>query len=432
MQVEPESEAARLGIRRGDRLLAVNGKLLRDVLDYQFYTADEALHLTIERREQCWQLKAAGGQPLGISFAEPTFDGLRRCQNHCPFCFIDQLPKGLRPSLYIKDDDFRYSFLYGHFITLTNLSEDDWQRLAEQRLSPLYVSVHATDLELRRQLLGNPAAPDILEQLVRLGQMGIRMHTQVVICPGVNDDLRLKKTVFDLAVLYPWVQSIGLVPVGLTRQRRGRSSNLRLFTAAEAAQLVPLVHSWQKELRARLGVGLVYLADELYLLAGCPIPAAWRYDKFPQYSNGIGMVRVLLDEWSRIRKRNLGRISLCKATIVCGRLIQPVLAAILAELSTRMGVHPSLLPVENHFFGESITVSGLLTAPDILATARGQPLGDLVILPEATIDPAIGCFLDGMTPAELEQQLGIPLRFAGTVRGLLGATRMGQEALKEV
>ncbi|MGB5932089.1 MAG: DUF512 domain-containing protein, partial [Anaerolineae bacterium] len=288
------SPAEKVGLLPGDELLSVNGHRLRDVIDYRFYSAEEELQFVIRRGGEVFtrRLRRGYGEDLGLDFQEVVFDGLRRCGNRCSFCFVDQLPPGMRSSLYIKDDDYRYSFLWGNFITLSNWSEEDWERVGEQGLSPLYVSVHATDLGLRRKIFGNPRLPDIREQLHRLGHLGIQVHAQVVVVPGLND-LHLERTVSDLVGFFPTVGSIGVVPVGLTRYHR---AGLRGVTPREAKALVKQVSLWSGEFRVRYGCSLVYLADEFYLLAGLHPPPAEEYDDFPQLENGIGLVRRLLDE----------------------------------------------------------------------------------------------------------------------------------------
>ena len=300
--VAPGSVAARLGLRPHDELLAINGHVLRDVLDYQFYAADEALTLEVRRdgETQRYQVTRGYDQELGLEFTEPTFDGIRRCRCRCPFCFIQQMPPHMRRSLYVKDDDYRYSFLFGNFVTLTNLTEEDWQRLEEQRLSPLYVSVHATDPELRQRILGTPAASDILGQLRRLAALGITIQAQIVLVPGLNDGAALQQTVSDLAALYPDVESVGIVPVGLTRYHPGELGGV---TPAQAAALVAQAEAWQAAYQSELGARFVYCSDELYLLAGRPLPPADAYDDFPQLENGIGLTRQLLDEYERLRRR---------------------------------------------------------------------------------------------------------------------------------
>jgi len=421
--VEKGSPAHAAGLRAGDRLIAINGRLVRDVLDCQFYAEGKAI-LDIERSGQHLRVELeVDGAGLGLEFVAPTFDGLRRCVNRCPFCFLKGLPRRLRRSLYVKDDDYRYSFLFGNFITLTNLTEADWERLAEQRLSPLYVSVHATDLDLRRRLLGNPRAPDVLAQLRRLGELRIRVHTQVVLCPGVNDGPHLDRTIGDLAALYPTVASIGVVPVGLTAHHLTSSLPLRRFTEDEAKVVVAQLRRWQRRFRAQLGISLVYPSDEFYLLAGWPIPAASWYDGFPQYENGIGMVRVLLDDWYRARRRASrglrgdlkGRVAL-----VCGTLIAPLLAIVVEELDRLAGAEVELIPVTNRFFGETVTVSGLLTGRDVLEVLREWRTLDVLVLPRHMLDATGQRFLDDLTPDDLARALGVRIETAELLSDLLG------------
>ena len=299
------SIAEREGMQPGDQLVSINGHLLRDVIDYRFYGAEEELEIIVERDGQrlVFQVERGYDEDLGIEFAAPTFDGLRRCNSQCAFCFIAGMPKGMRPSLYVRDDDYRYSFLFGNFITLTNLTEGDWQRLTAQRLSPLYVSVHATDLALRRRILCNPAAPNVMGQLQRLGELGIQLHTQVVLMPGLNEGPALGQTVADLASLYPAVQSMAIVPVGLTRYHR---CDLRPYRPDETGPILDPISAWQREYRKQHGLNLVHASDEWYLLAGHEVPSAQAYDGFPQLENGVGLTRVFLDEWEETRFRVWG------------------------------------------------------------------------------------------------------------------------------
>ena len=410
--VRAGSVAEELGLRPGDELLSINGHPLRDIIDYRFYGAEEELELVIRRDGQrlVCLVERGYGEELGIEFVEPTFDGVRRCNNRCPFCFVDQLPRGMRRSLYIKDDDYRLSFLFGNFVTLTNLTEADWQRLAEQRLSPLYVSVHATDLALRRRLLGNPSAPDILQQIGRLGELGIQVHAQIVLIPGLNDGEPLARTVADLAALHPTVQSIAVIPVGLTKHR---PPGLRPYTPDEARAIVAQVAAWQRQYRARYGVGLVYAADEWYLLAGEEMPRAEEYDGFPQLENGVGLTRVLLDE--RLQASG-GGLQVGKVTLVCGTLIAPVLKAMVAEWGESVAFPKSVvIPVENRFFGPTVTVSGLLVGRDVIEALRGRDLGEVVFLPRAMFDAAGERTLDDMSPAEIEERLGTRVEVARTM-----------------
>ena len=329
-RVEPGSIASELEIEPGDEVISINGHLLRDEIDYRFYGAEEDLEMLVRRgsEETLFEIERDYDDDLGIEFVEPTFDGLRHCANNCSFCFIKGMPSGLRRSLYVKDDDYRYSFLLGNFVTLTNLSDEDWNRIAEQHLSPLYVSVHATDPELRRRLLGNRNAPDILSKLHYLRDVGIEVHTQLVLTPGENDGAPLDQSVEDLAELFPTVLSVGIVPVGLTRYQRDCG---RVYRADEAGPILDRVEAWQTEYKQRFGTNWVYASDEWYLLGRRPVPPADGYDGFSQLENGIGLVRLLLDDWSELSSQS-SIFSGTPVTLVCGRLIAPVLEELAAEL----------------------------------------------------------------------------------------------------
>ena len=438
--VEPGSPAARVGISVGHTVVSVNGHRIRDVVDYQFHSARAIVQMELLDGDgtKGIEILKDEGQPIGIAFTQPTFAPIRECNNHCPFCFIDQLPDEMRSSLYIRDDDYRYSFLFGNFVTLTNLNESDWQRLAEQKLSPLYVSVHATDPKLRRVLLGNPKAPDIRIQFERLFSLGIKVHTQVVVCPTLNDGDALDQTVEELGAYYPHVLSVGVVPVGLTRTPdeilsgpgascsrilpSARALNLRTVNGGEAADIVRRVPGWQANFRRLHNLSLVYASDEIYLLAGQEVPAAKTYDGYPQYENGIGMVRDFLDDWARTRRvlmasapvKGQKRVSY---SIVCGKMIAPTLKPLVAEWSLISGQQADIVPLTNTFFGPRVTVSGLLTARDVMAN-RNRFRGDVVVLPEVMLDKTGSKLLDNVTPEELEARLGKPIVFAGTMSQL--------------
>ena len=429
-QVTPHSIGEKLGIRPGDRLVSINGHPVRDILDYRFCGADDTLELVLLRgkrritfswddalSEQAAYQDADHEDDLGLEFEEVTFDGIRRCQCRCSFCFVHQMPPGLRRSLYIRDDDYRYSFLFGNFVTLTNLSQEDWERLAEQRLSPLYVSVHATDLELRRRMLGHPGAPDIIGQLKGLGEMGIQVHTQIVLVPGMNDGPALERTINDLAGLYPTVQTIAIVPVGITRyHRRG----LHPPDRSACVELVEWVGKRHRAYRKDLGVSLVHLSDEFYLVAEAPLPPAQYYDEFPQLENGVGLTRQLLDEWADLAPdaRTI-RPGYQRATVVCGTLIGPTLQRLLADVGQAVGTQYAVLPVVNRFFGATVTVSGLLTGEDVLSTLRRHDLGELVVLPRAMFDAAGQRTLDDLALPQLSQALGARVEMAETIAELL-------------
>jgi putative radical SAM enzyme (TIGR03279 family) len=434
--VEPGSPCDRAGVRPGDILLRVNGHKLRDAIDYQFFSADEEImRLDLVPGENPTQtqtlvVERRSDELPGISFTEPTFSPIRECNNHCPFCFIDQLPAAMRSSLYIRDDDYRYSFLFGNFVTLTNLNERDWKRLEEQRLSPLYVSVHATDLEMRRLLLGNNRAPDIMLLLRRLFSIGIRVHAQIVTCPGINDGAYLEQTVRDLAEHFPDVLSIGVVPVGLTRTPSeilagpGASCSrilpsaadlpLRTFRSEEAHEVVRKTRRWQRRFRQLHDCSVVYASDELYLLCDEPVPSARSYDEYPQFENGIGMVRDLIDDFRRTQRRiarGEKRQAASTASLVCGDMIGGTLGRLIEEWRDLTGAVAQVVVVENEFFGPRVRVSGLLTGRDIVSNAHHYA-GEVVILPAVMLDKTGTRLLDGMTPAELEEHLGKPVRFA--------------------
>jgi putative radical SAM enzyme (TIGR03279 family) len=428
-EVQKDSVAEELGLRAGDRVVSINGHRLRDVLDYQFHVCDDEIDVEVERDGETFELSLEGADSLGIRFADATFDGVRTCRNRCVFCFLRGLPNGMRPGLYVRDDDYRLSASVGNFVTLTNLDDEDWTRLEEQRLSPLYVSVHATDPDCRRRLLGKRDAPEIVPQLERLASLGIQVHAQVVLCPGMNDGAQLDRTLSDLTSLHPAVQSIGVVPVGLTRYHEAEGA-LRRFTSAEAAAVVKQVRRWQRESRQQLGIAVVYASDEFHLLAGVRFPSARAYDGFPQLANGIGMVRLLLDEWGRIR-RNLrskreqqdssGGQKARTATIACGALIAPIMRGIAEELAVLTDVSVEVISVSNQFFGPEVTVSGLLTGDDFLKALQSRSLGGVVVLPRTALDSEGRWFLDNVTPVELEARLGVHFAFADDVRGLLAA-----------
>lgn len=420
--VEPGSLAEAAGIRAGMRLLAVNGHALRDVVDYQFHAAEPRIELALDDGTALRRvvIEKHPDEQLGLAFDSATFDGTRICANKCFFCFLKGLPKGMRRTLYVKDDDYRLSFLHGNFVTLTNLSEADWQRLREQRLSPLNISVHATDTALRRAMLGYPAAEDILDQIRRLGSYGIRCHTQIVLCPGVNDGAQLERSVHELAALYPTVQSVSVVPVGATMQYEERAAargkdDLDACDSEYARALVAAVRPWQRAFRRATGASVVYLADEYYLTAFVPLPGAALYDGFEQYENGIGMTRRLIDDCRRALRwlvRRGVRFAPLSVTIGCGTLVAPTLARLSEEVGAATGLSVGVVPIENTLFGPRINVSGLLGAGDTIGALRAQPLGDLVFLPRTALDYFGRHMLDDGTPAAIARAIGRPVAFA--------------------
>jgi putative radical SAM enzyme (TIGR03279 family) len=422
--IEPDSPASESGLQAGDRILRINGQPIRDVIDFQFAAADDGLAMVVERSGHQRTLRMSGDQAVGVRFKDPTFDGITWCNNKCPFCFVKMNPARARASLYLKDDDFRYSAMYGNFVTLTNLSEDDWRRIDEQRLSPLYVSVHATELGLRRRLLGNPTAPDILAQLDRLASLGISYHTQAVLCPGINDGPELDRTIDELAERHRHALSLSLVPVGLTGVGK-HPDYLRRHTGPEAAAIVARAEARRRGLRRELGRSWLYPSDELYLMGGVAVPSGRSYDGYGQYQNGVGMVRSLLDDFARLRRSRASWRAAQRVTAVTGQLIAPVLGPMVDEIAAATGGAVELVAVENSYFGSIVNVAGLLTARNIVAALAERRdagrLGDLVALPRAALDVPGERFLDDLTPAEIARELGRPVVFVEKIADLLRA-----------
>lgn len=413
--VEPGSFALQAGVRSGDALLAVNGHAVQDVVDVLFYGASPRLNLTVLRAGHELKLggRRAEGQPLGLQFTQTTFDiDIRRCNNLCPFCFVLQAPNRLRRALYIKDDDYRYSFLHGHFVTLTNLSPQDWARIRRQRLSPLYVSVHATDTRVRRACLRNETAPDVMAQLRQLARWGIRMHTQLVITPGLNDGAQLERSVRDLATLHPAVQSVSVVPVGLTRQHKYK---LRPNTLAESQNVLRAVHGWQRAFRKTLGAPFVHATDEWYLVASRRVPAQTAIADLDLYENGLGQVRRFLNAWRR-EQRELpalrSQLAGQRLTLATGTLFAPTLQTITDKLNAAAGTQVCLAPIINTRMGATITVSGLLLGADAIDQLRPQDLRGGVVLPRVMFDHPRGITLDDLSPQDIANQLGVPVHLA--------------------
>lgn len=420
VQVRPGSLAERLGLEPGDTVLSVNGEKVNDLIDFKFLTAEEVIILAVKKRSGstvCLKLLKTPDADPGLEF--PLFP-IKRCRNRCIFCFVDQMPPGCRKSLYVKDDDFRASFLYGNYITLCSLTDSDRGRIFRQRLSPLYISVHTTDPDLRSRMLGNQNAPDIMAELRRLAAGGIRIHAQIVLCPGINDGKRLTKTLEDLAGLAPAVSSIAVVPVGLTSHRKGLSP-LKPFTRAQARAVLKTVAALGKSYKRKFGTRLVFAADEFFIKAGEPVPPAVFYEDFPQIENGVGMVADFMRKASSTRLPS--RIAPLQATLVTGASFGPTLKSLLRRFGTIEGLTVRPVIVPNRFFGPSVTVAGLLTGGDILSALRGKKLGDLVVIPSNALKEDEDVFLDGMSLAELQKALIVPVQRADTLVEVLDAVR---------
>ena len=482
------SIAEELGLLPGDVVYAVGELTLRDVIDYRLATAEAQIELLVRRgdEETIYEIEKSPDEDLGITFVEPLFDKLRTCNNKCPFCFLTQMPKGLRRTLYLKDDDYRLGFLYGNFVTLTNLTEDDWQRIETQHLSPMYVSIHATDRELRSVLLGKKDVPDVLEQIRRFGELGVAVHTQIVALPGLNDGAALHQSIRELAALYPIVQTIAVVPVGLTKYRfdgkrpqsirsaiqihetpewidtnwerqplwnattdhrppttaggiiqLGESAvghqpsavgeelghcarqivasdvPMRCSRPEEAARVVDLVERYQQRFRSELGIGLVYPSDEFYLLCGRELPAAADYDGMPQYSNGIGLTRDFLDGWAKAQRRLPTRLPRpTELVLVTGTLIAPTFQRLAERLNRIEQLNVRLLPVVNQFFGETVTVVGLLMGQDVVPALAASG-AQRALLPRVMFDHSGTRTLDEYSPERISAESGVPVAIAG-------------------
>jgi putative radical SAM enzyme (TIGR03279 family) len=423
-EVSPGTIAAELELERGDRIMRVNGRAVRDYLDFRFHTSGET-ELTIDVRKSSgedWELNIERdeSEDLGISFEQIV---PRQCANECLFCFCKGNPETARPSLFVRDEDVRLSFLYGNYTTLTSISEDEMKRVIEQRLTPQYVSVHATDLDVRAYLLGvDKKRADISEKMQQLMDAGIEIHAQVVLCPKINDGEILRRTVYDLAALHPKVTSVAIVPLGLTRYLN--DARLTPVTPEFCRETIREVTEMQRDLRARLGTTFAFLGDEIYLKAGRAIPARKHYGEYPQIEDGIGMVRSFANEFESLMKGLRARLASgsngvsegpsgnahqrVNGTILTGTLFAPVLEQLIGRVNEVFGTRLQVVPVANDYFGGDVSVAGLLTGGDFLA-ARGQVQGDFAIIPNVALKSDEPIFLDGMRFEELGRQFKVPV-----------------------
>ena len=387
----------------GDELRYVNHHEIRDVLDYKYWTYDKKLLLEFKNAGKI-RVRKMAGQDLGLNFETYLMDRPTGCANRCVFCFIDQLPRGLRPTLYFKDDDARLSFLTGNYITCTNLSERELQRICDLRISPLNISVHATDPALRARLLGNPRAGEILGVLRRFADAGIFMECQIVCVPGWNDGEALQKTMEDLADLFPQVESVSIVPVGLTGHREGLPE-LSPFAPAAAAACIGQVEAFAEECLSSKGSRIFFCSDELYLKAGLPLPPDEAYEGYPQLENGVGLLRLLMTEFDEALASEGPPSPAPPFSIATGKAAAPYLSS----LVEKAGAPGTVYDIPNDFLGHTIDVAGLLTGGDILRHLRGKELGTRVLIPLTMLRDGEGVFLDDLTPADLERELGVPV-----------------------
>ncbi|MCD6188178.1 MAG: DUF512 domain-containing protein [Desulfuromusa sp.] len=404
--VESGSYAAELGLLAGDRLLSIDGHEIMDLVDYYLHIESEHLLLTVLREnDDLWELDLEKDQyvDLGLTVEHPQ---PHQCGNQCLFCFVHQLPKGMRQTLYLKDEDYRFSYLYGSYITLTNLSEADLQRITRDKLSPLYISVHATDHLLREKLLG-AKVPEILPLLKRLVSAGIELHCQVVLCPGINDGTALQQTIEDLSSFYPQLASIAIVPVGLTQYRK-KLPHLRKVTRQDAISCLRFIHRYQQDFLLQHGTRFVFPADEFYLLAEQQIPPCADYENFPQIENGVGLIAQFRDQAAEVLLE-VEALELDKVTVVTGQLFQDELLKYAEQFSLQAGVELQVVAINNDFFGVDITVTGLITGNDLLQQLKSLSLGEGVLIPAVMLKDGQQIFLDDVNIETIRDSLQVPV-----------------------
>ncbi len=410
------SLSARAGIRAGDTLCAINGNAIRDVLDYRFYLADVSVRLELEREGERFEvtLKKSEYDDIGLEFETPLMDKKHTCRNGCVFCFIDQMPKGMRETLYFKDDDDRLSFLHGNYVTLTNLYDEDIERIKRMHISPVNVSVHTTNPELRVKMMKNKRAGEVLSYLSDLADAGISLCTQIVLCKGLNDGDELERSMHDLVKLYPALTSCAIVPVGLTKFREGLYP-LELFTPEECAGVIRQVTAFSNWCLKEYGTRLFYCSDEFYVRAGLPLPSDEHYEDYSQIENGVGMLTSLETEFTYALEDLEEEIDAISAPRTVSIATGEAAFGLIESLANRLMQKNDKLQVRvhrvvNRFFGESVTVAGLLTGKDLSEQLAGKDLGAELLIPSVMLRADGDVFLDDMTPAELSKTLGVPIR----------------------
>ena len=413
-RVEPRSPAAKAGVQAGETLAEINGKQILDVLDYKFYSYDARLTLTLQAPDgasRTLRVRKEEGEDLGLEFETYLMDRARSCANNCIFCFVDQMPPGMRESLYFKDDDARLSFLMGNYLTLTNLSQREVQRIIDLRISPINVSVHTTDRSLRVEMLKNRRAGESIEIMRRFARHQITMNCQIVSCPGINDGPALDRTLRDLAEMFPAVHSVSVVPVGVTKYREGLYP-LRPYTREEAGAVVDQVEAFAAAHRDAHGTALVWCSDEFYLLAGRPLPEEDYYEEFTQLDNGVGMLRLLRQEFRRgldlMEPEEMERT--VPFSIATGVSAAPFLTELVELARKKCGkIEGTVYPIRNDFFGETIVVAGLVTGGDLIAQLRGKKLGERLLIPANMLRHGERVFLDDVSLDDVERALGVPV-----------------------
>lgn len=409
--VLPGSIAEELGIRQGDFLLCINDMQIEDIFDYRYLINDGEILVLIEKpdgEEWEFEIEKEENEDLGLEFAESLMDGYKSCQNKCIFCFIDQMPKGMRETLYFKDDDSRLSFLQGNYLTLTNMKDADIDRMIRYRMEPVNISIHTTDQKLRCMMLNNRFAGELLQKMDRFKQAGLRMNGQIVLCKGINDGVKLEESIKTLTGYLPYLQSLSIVPVGLTKFREGLYPLLP-FEKKDAAEVLAVIHKWQEHCMKKHQTHFVHASDEWYLLAEQKLPEAARYDGYLQLENGVGMERLLEDEfYEALNAVSCGSKTKKKITVATGTLAAPLIETLCGEFMRKFpNIKIQVIPIRNEYFGERITVSGLLTGRDIVSQLKGKSLGEKLLLPCNLLRSGEEVFLDDMTLAELKNALQV-------------------------
>ena len=410
--IVPGSIAEELGIRPGDKLLAIDGHEIEDIFDYQFYVEDEEIVLLIEKPDgEQWELEIEkeADEDLGIEFGQGLMDEYRSCYNKCIFCFIDQMPKGMRDTLYFKDDDSRLSFLQGNYVTLTNMSSHDIERIIRYRLEPINISFQTTNPELRCRMLHNRFAGEALKKVDMLYQGGIEMNGQIVLCKGVNDGDELERSIRDLTSYLPLLKSVSVVPVGLTKFRSGLYP-LDPFTKEDAREVLDVIHRWQEKIYQEYGIHFIHAGDEWYLLAEEDVPKEERYDGYLQLENGVGMLRLLFNEFAEGFEALTGDDRQDELSIATGKLAYPYLCKMAEKITEKFpGVRIHVYCIRNDFFGERITVSGLITGQDLMAQLKERELGRRLLVPCNMLKTDEDVFLDDFTVEQVSGALQVPI-----------------------
>ncbi|BBF42213.1 Fe-S oxidoreductase, related to NifB/MoaA family with PDZ N-terminal domain [Lachnospiraceae bacterium KM106-2] len=412
-KVEPGSIAEEMEIESGDVLISINNKLIKDVFDYHYLINDTYLTVVVRKQNgEEWELDIEKDyeEDLGIGFDEGLMDHYRSCKNKCIFCFIDQMPKGMRDTLYFKDDDARLSFLQGNYITLTNMSDEDIDRIINYKLMPINISVHTTNPDLRKKMLHNRFAGDALKKIKRLYEGGIDMNSQIVLCKGFNDGEELDRSIRELSEMLPYMQSLSVVPIGMTKYRDGLAQ-VEKFTREDARKVLDQIHGWQEKILKEHGTRFVFASDEWYILAGYEIPKEDYYEGYGQIENGVGMVRSLTDEVIEELKNHKGDERAKVVSLATGKLAHPIIESLGKKIEEKFpNIKTKVYLIENEFFGKDITVAGLLTGQDIIKQLKEQELGDYLILPSVLLRSGTDVLLDDLTVKDIETALQIPIR----------------------